>query len=549
MRDEVKSRNLQSAICNSFWWLLPALVAFGLALIFRDPFIGDWDAVDYTVLAVHGEPSSMALGRLLFVGYNHALWSLAHFGFGLRVEHAHLLFQFAIIAQVPLATTACWALARAVTDSRRVATLAALLVGTSPAFVIYGGQVMTEIPSLLVATCAMLIYWRGTRNLRMGQMLAGAALLGVGVNLRETVAFFGLWLLLAPVVVRRGEGESGRSGETPSGAMSRACSFFLPLSPSPLLPFFLFAVCAFAPFALWYGLDVGGYRASWHGWLVSMQVETARHPVTWHNLWPFAAMAAVAASPVFWLWPAAMFTEWRRHRFSATFALGVCGLAATALLFFNYSTTINARYFLSGLPALAPVVAAFLLSGLTALTGDKRRGFAWALACVCVVALARDALIWGQKARLTPKRLASKNYREKLAQIPPDAVVMAGARTVAVHYWRNLGLGQWETIGTGGGWPDAQLIPLIQQHLANGRRVFLDTDPHAWAVCGWQMSETRRLPELERYFRFRAVSLTLPTLYEIRLPDDATALAQPHLSSLLPENRPADVHRCFSLTD
>ena len=107
------------------WWLVPALLALGLALIFRDPFIGDWDAVDYTVLAVRGEPSSMALGRLLFVGYNHELWRLAHTVFGLAPEHAHLLFQFAIIAQAPLAAIACFALARAVTDSRQVATLAA----------------------------------------------------------------------------------------------------------------------------------------------------------------------------------------------------------------------------------------------------------------------------------------------------------------------------------------------------------------------------------------------------------------------------------------
>src|SRR5215471_551105 len=43
------------------WWLGPAAASLILALIFVDPFIGDWDGLDYTVLAVHGRPSSMAL--------------------------------------------------------------------------------------------------------------------------------------------------------------------------------------------------------------------------------------------------------------------------------------------------------------------------------------------------------------------------------------------------------------------------------------------------------------------------------------------------------
>ena len=521
------------------WWLVPALLALGLALIFRDPFIGDWDAVDYTVLAVRGEPSSMALGRLLFVGYNHELWRLAHTVFGLAPEHAHLLFQFAIIAQAPLAAIACFALARAVTDSRQVATLAALLVGTSPAFTIYGGQVMTEIPSLLVATCAMLIYWRGVQAQRMSLMLAGAALLGAGVNLRETVAFYGLWLLLAPLAAKVGEWGSKGVGE------KRAASLSFPYSLTPLLPYLVFALCAFGPFALWFGLDIGNYRASWYGWLASMQLETARHPVSWRNLGPFFGLFTVASLPLFWLWPAALLWEWRRRGFSAAFALGVCGLVATALLFFNYSTTINARYFLSGLPALAPIVAAFLLHILTALAGDKRRAFMYALACVCVVALARDAFIFRQRAWLTPSRLATQNYRQTLAQIPPDAVILAGAQTVAVTYWHNLGLGQWETIGTGGGWPGAQLIPLIRQYLANGRRVFLDADPRAWAVCGWQAQETRMLPELEKNFRFRQVG---QNLLELLSPTATDAPDTADLSRLLPENRPLDVRRCFSLT-
>jgi len=65
------------------WWIAPALIALTLALIFCDPFIGDWDGLDYTLASIKGSPSSMALGRILFIYTNHAAWMCAHSLFGL----------------------------------------------------------------------------------------------------------------------------------------------------------------------------------------------------------------------------------------------------------------------------------------------------------------------------------------------------------------------------------------------------------------------------------------------------------------------------------
>jgi hypothetical protein len=44
---------------NSFlraypFWLAPALVALVLTLIYLNPFIGDWDGLDYTVFSLRG---------------------------------------------------------------------------------------------------------------------------------------------------------------------------------------------------------------------------------------------------------------------------------------------------------------------------------------------------------------------------------------------------------------------------------------------------------------------------------------------------------------
>ena len=63
------------------WWLPPAVIALALVLYFVDPFIGDWDGMDYTMLSLDGYPSSMALGRNLFIFSNHYLYQVAHAAF------------------------------------------------------------------------------------------------------------------------------------------------------------------------------------------------------------------------------------------------------------------------------------------------------------------------------------------------------------------------------------------------------------------------------------------------------------------------------------
>ena len=89
------------------WWLPVALLALALAVIFADPFAGDWDALDYTVLAVQGRPSTMLFGRMLFLFTNHLAYRVAHAAFGLPPENAYLLIKYMVVGQSPLAVTAC----------------------------------------------------------------------------------------------------------------------------------------------------------------------------------------------------------------------------------------------------------------------------------------------------------------------------------------------------------------------------------------------------------------------------------------------------------
>jgi hypothetical protein len=506
------------------WWLPPTLSALLFTIYFIDPFAGDWDALDYTIHAVRGEPSSMLFGRMLFIFTNHAAYRAAHALFGLPAEQAYLLFKYMVVAQTPFAVVACWTLARELSGSVRTATVAAFMLALSPFFIVYSGQAMTETPSILLLSVALITHLRGVRGRVSWQVLAGAGLLGLCVNIREPVGFFGVWLAIAPFCCY--------------GWKLKRCELFL-----TALACLIFLACALGPFAVWWLLDVNGYRANWYGWLASMRAESAVHPVKLSNLVPFLQLFFIAAPAAFLALPFALRREWREHRvWTPLLVMALVGLFVQLMLLANYSTVINGRYQLTGLPGLFPLAAAYLLRRVSERTrrrgssnssnsGGQRRAFIYTCTLVSVAALLTGVLVYVFASRTLASHALTKEYRARLATVPRDAVLMAGAQTVAVNYYRGLGVGEWDVIGTGGGWPGAEGVTRqIEWHLASGRRVFVDTDQRLWSMDSWHAQETRALVELETRFRFRRFS---GTLYEIRPPGDETARDDPNLRRLL----------------
>ncbi len=517
------TRTSASSFFRSYpYWLPPALLGLLLTLVYLNPFIGDWDGLDYTIASIKGEPSSMALGRALFTLFNHLLFVAGQGVFGVSAEHAYLIFKFAVVTQVPLAIIACWIFARDLSGSIQSATVAALLVALSPILVIYGGQVMTDVPSVFVSTTALIVYLRGVQMKRTWLLLMGALLLGLAVNLRETAAFYLPWLVFAPFV------GSWKVDRRTIGAIVGGIAVFL--------------VVAFGIFALWFATHAD-YRATWHVWLESTRSEAARHPIELVNLKPFVVYLFLASPLVLIALPVAAFRELRARRFSPLLLAAACGVFADAMLFFNYSTTINWRYFLTGLPAMAPLAADYFVRSQSEKLKSVRRGLITAIAGVLLIAVAMSFLFQPRSNEYLNRLALAKDYKAQLDLLPKDAVVMAGAQTVAVTYWRGIGAGQWGHIGTGAGFPAGRLQQKIEEHLRAGRRVFLDIDARWWQPCSWQASEIRELAATEAHFHFRRIA---PTIFEIRPPEDTSALDDPHLEKLLPENREEEVKRCFS---
>lgn len=502
------------------WWLPPALSALALVLYFVDPFIGDWDGMDYTMLSLAGYPSSMALGRNLFIFSNHALFVVARTLFEIEAENAYLIFKYAVVAQAPMAIIACWILARDISGSLHTATTAALLIAFAPVFVLYGGQVMTDVPSVLILATALVVHLRGVRKKKFWLVLVGAALMGLGVNMRETIGFYVPWLVLAPFAL--------------GWKFQRREVLYIVASC------FVFALLAFGWFGYWFITDPH-YRWVWNGWLESMREESARHPVGPANLRPYLMYYFISAPLVFLTLLFAPLLEVRKRGMSPMLVLWLVAFTANILLFFNYSTTVNWRYFLTGLPGLVPLGAFWLLRIAQAKLGNERRALA---ACTLVIVLlAVGFFIYARPIsyEFIERRAMSKEYKHRLEAVPLDAIMISGSQTIAVHYWASIGPGRWKTIGTGGGWPGDKLFSIVQNHINHRRRVFIDADPRWWSACGWQREEIPPIVELEKRFSFRHVK---DTIYELSWLGDPTAGDNPNLSRLLPENRPEDTKKC-----
>ena len=510
---------------NSFWrawlwWAPPALITLALVFYFVDPFIGDWDGMDYTMLSIEGYPSSMALGRNLFIFSNHLLFVIARALFHVQPDSAYLIFKYAVVIQAPLAIVMCWLLACDISGSLHTATIAALLIAFSPVFVLYGGQVMTDVPSVLVLATALVIHLRGVRQRKLWLILIGAALLGIGVNLRETIGFYLPWLILAPFIC--------------GWKLERRTVLYVIASCA------LFLLLALSWFGYWYLTD-SHYRWVWNGWRESMRDESARHPVTLANILPYVVYYFISAPLVFVTILFAPWMEWRKHRLTPILLLWLVGFGANLLLFFNYSTTVNWRYFLTGLPAIVPLGAYAMLQIAEGRLGDLRRAFKACAGVTVIVAVILFIYMRPISYEFIERRAMSRDYKHRLEHVPPDAVMISGSQTIAVHYWAAIGDGAWKTIGTGGGWPGDRLFPTIDNYLSKGRRVFLDTDPRWWLPCGWQRDEIPMIVQLEDHFRFRRVT---ETIYELRPKGDVSANDDPDLKRLLPENRPEDTKKC-----
>ncbi|HEV2667846.1 MAG TPA: glycosyltransferase family 39 protein [Blastocatellia bacterium] len=439
----------------------------------QDPFISDWDGFDYTVHAVQHEPSTLGLGRALFLGYSSVLWKMAHTWAGLPPEKAYLAIRYGVIAQAGVVVIGVYALCKELTASRLAAFFGALIVSLSPYYIIYSGRAMSEIPGLLALSWSLWWMARSLRTGKTGQFLMAAALLGLSANIREFAVFY---LPFIPVAARiyRGRWRTG------------------------CVAFVLALACAFAGMVFWKLYD-DLYWESVVKWYQMSAAERRIHPVTSANLRYLAEYAFYCSAIISVITPLALVWLWTKPRLRALAALGLVGLAANLALLANHDLVVNPRYLLTGLIGLA-AACGWGLAELIRL----RRAWAAPLALSLIVLtkvsynhMAKELYDQQWSAR------ASRDYVEKLTGLPWNSAFIVGSRTPLIHFLAGVeARPYWLTITPGAPWPDDKLDEAIQDFFYAGRVVYVDFDPELWLKGAREKSrEAEGLERIKREYR------------------------------------------------
>jgi hypothetical protein len=443
----------------------------------QDPFISDWDGFDYTVHAVRHLPSTLGLGRALFLGYNSVLWEMAHTWVGLPPEKAYLALRYGVIAQVGAGVVGVYALCKELTASRLAAFFGALIVALSPYYIIYSGRAMSEIPGLLALGWSLWWMAQSLRTGKTGRFLTAAALLGLSANIREFAVFY---LPFIPIAARiyRGRWSTGCVALVIAGA------------------------CAFAGMIFWKLYD-DLYWAEVVKWYRLSAAERRVHPVTGANLRFFADYAFNCSVIISIITPLALVWLWSKPRLRALLALGLVGLAANLALLANHDLAVNPRYLLTGMIGLA-AACGWCLAELI----KRHRSWVTPLLLSLIVLtkgsynhMAKELYDqqWGARA--------ARDYVAKVADLPWNSAFIVGSRTPLIHFLAGVKARPfWLAITPGAPWPDDKLGEAIQDFFYAGRNVYVDFDPELWQKGAREKSrEAEGLEMIKREYRLEHI--------------------------------------------
>ncbi len=423
------------------------------------------------------QPTTLGLGRALFLGYNSLLWEAARAWFGLAPERAYLALRYGVIAQAGVAIVGVYALCKELTASRLAAFFGALIVSLSPYYVIYSGRAMSEIPGTLALSWSLWWLAKSLRTGKTGQFLAAAALVGLSANIREYAVFY---LPFIPIAARihRGRWRAG------------------------LVAFVVAAACALAGMIFWAFYD-DRYLDGVINWQRLSAAERRVHPVTSANLRFFADYAFNCSAVVSILAPLALVWSWTKPRLRTLSALGLVSLVASLALLANHDLAVNPRYLMTGLVGLAAVCG----WSLAELIG-RRHAMATPLLLGLIVLtkgsynhMAKELYDQQWSAR------AARDYVAKVVDLPWNSAFIVGARTPLIHFLAGVkARPHWLSITPGASWPDDKLDEAIQDFFYAGRNVYVDFDPEIWQKGAREKSrEAEGLEMIKREYRLEHI--------------------------------------------
>ncbi len=421
----------------------------------------------------------LGLGRALFLGYNHLLWTAAHRWFGWQPDRTYLLLRYSVIAQTGLAITGIYALCKELSASKLSAFFGALIFVVSPYFITYSGRAMSEIPGFLMLSWSLWWMLRSLRLKNLSHFLIAAFLIGLSANVREFAVFYFPFIALAAWVHR-----------------VKWSTIVLALA--------LTGVAAAGGMMFWYLREGNLYLDAVTKWYRLSAEERRRFPVSIQNVWFLGRFAFICSATVAMLSPLAMVWLAAQRHLRLLWLFGLCGLLADLVLLANHDLPVNPRYALTGMLGLA-AVSGWCLAELL-----KQRPVRGAIVLLGLIAMTQAT--WNYEA----KELYSAEWNANaalrfIAKVKPlawNSGFIVGQRSPLIHYFSSIGVQpHWRTISPGSGWPDDKLDKAIDDFFYAGRVVYVDFDPEIWQTGVRENSrEAAGLDMIRRRYELEPVS-------------------------------------------
>ena len=453
--------------------LLLLLLGFAvLAVIFSNPFMGQWDSFDYVTKALRHQVSDLAFGRPLFLGIIRVAWEGAQ-PLGVSQEHAFRVAQ-GVVWVFAIFGLACFYYCVKRIGGVRLALLGVAWLATTPMYVAYSGMVMTEVPSLacLLAAVALLLLWQRSR--RLSQLVLSALLFAAGIQIREQLitaaAVFPLMILLD-------RGLTWRQRIT-----------------AVLLHTGIYILGVLAVLALVMRMDPEFWRRV-QGWAAVLPIRT-------HGLGKQLLYLLGFAFVNGGLSLLGLLLTWRRWAKVAPVRALVSGMALLPLLTLlpNADLRIQPRYELIAVPAF--VLAA--LVGLKLMQAEEKSPARRIL--LGVVLLGHLSFFVGGMAVLVRFNRLSLERKARvetlLASAPRNAAFVGGAYTPILGFYQQSGIRpDWDVIRSGWEWNRESLPERINRELVANRRVFYLSDARVWDYLRGEQADVEALRSKFRFVR------------------------------------------------
>jgi hypothetical protein len=422
-----------------------------VAVIFRNPYFGQWDSFDYVTKMVQHRLSDLALGRPLFLAILIVVWETAH-RCGAGLGQAAWVAQMAVLAFAILGLLAFFSLLKGIIGTRLSLWGTAWLAAT-PLYVVYSGSVMTEVPSLacLISSVAVLVYW--LREPRKSWLLLSAVLFAASVHMREqTLTAAAVFPLLIFFNVRL------EWRQRMTAILIHAVSFLL--------------VALTVPFLL--GRFDTDYWNRVQYWMSVFHLRQQGLLKQLLFLIKFALANSLVAAAVTGI----TFRFWSKVLPVRAIVFGM-GLLPMAALLTNSDLGIQPRYEFMVIPSftLAGLVG---LQMVTSVMTPRARHITMGLVVICQISFLAAGLRvvtgYNQISSARKTRVA-----QLLATAPSCAVFVGGAYTPILEFYQQTGLRpNWRIIRSGWEWKKNELAPTINRELLTGQPVFFLSGEGAW---------------------------------------------------------------------